>query len=63
MGAAGRGKGDKSDEDKEHSNKYFEPGTETWEELGMPKIAPPVFGDWSAQAQTGKPPRPPEDDS
>ncbi|MBB5159617.1 hypothetical protein [Saccharopolyspora phatthalungensis] len=58
-GAAGRGQ--RSDEDKEHTNKYANPTDEAWKELGLPKVAPPVFGDWTAQAQEGKPPRPPEE--
>jgi hypothetical protein len=57
-GAPGRGQG--SDEDKEHTNKYAKPTDEAWKELGLPKTAPPVFGDWATQAQEGKPPRPPE---
>ncbi|MGI8308497.1 hypothetical protein [Saccharopolyspora hattusasensis] len=58
-GAPGRGKRS-GDEDKEHTNKYAEPNTDPWDDLGLPKTAPPVFGDWSAQNMEGKPPRPPE---
>jgi hypothetical protein len=61
VGAAGPGK--HRDEDKERTNKYLEPTDEAWKELGLPKFAPPVFGDWTAKEQEGKPPRPPEKDN
>ncbi|QIZ34295.1 hypothetical protein [Saccharopolyspora sp. ASAGF58] len=60
-GSAVRGK--REDEDKEHTNKYLEPTNEAWKELGLPQVAPPVFGDWAAKEQEGKPPRPPEKDN
>lgn len=59
-GGAGAGRGKREDEDKEHVNKYVAPTDDAWGELGLPKTAPPVFGDWAAQDQEGKPPRPPE---
>ncbi|WP_190821878.1 PPE domain-containing protein [Saccharopolyspora pogona] len=64
--AAGGGsvvRGKREDEDKEHTNKYLEPTDEAWKELGLPKFAPPVFGDWAAEEQEGKPPRPLEKDN
>lgn len=61
-GAGAAGRGHCEDEDKEHTNKYAEPTKDAWDELGLPKTAPAVFGDWAAQAQEGKPPRPPEED-
>lgn len=53
-GAAGRGRG----EGKE--DKYVAENSELFEDLGLPKTAPPVFGDWAAQNQEGLPHRPPE---
>ncbi|PKW15904.1 hypothetical protein [Saccharopolyspora spinosa] len=58
-GAQGRGQG--SDDDKEHTNKYAEHNTDPFTDLGLPNTAPPVFGDWTAQTEDGKPPRPPEE--
>ncbi|WP_345238659.1 PPE domain-containing protein [Saccharopolyspora hordei] len=56
-GAAGRGRGE-GEEDKDHENKYVEENSELFEDLGLPKTAPPVFGDWGNDP--GLPPRPPE---
>ncbi|MEU5845572.1 hypothetical protein [Saccharopolyspora shandongensis] len=61
-GAGPAGRGQRDEEDKEHTNKYAEPTKEAWLDLELPKTAPPVFGDWAAQSQEGKPPRPPEED-
>ncbi|MER7013380.1 PPE domain-containing protein [Saccharopolyspora sp. NPDC000359] len=44
-GAAGRGHGGKSEEDNEHESKYVLDTDEAWEDLGLPKAAPPVFGE------------------
>ncbi|MER6988721.1 PPE domain-containing protein [Saccharopolyspora hirsuta] len=44
-GAAGRGQGGRSEEDDEHENKYVLDTEEAWEDLGLPKVAPPVFGE------------------
>ncbi|QIZ34177.1 PPE domain-containing protein [Saccharopolyspora sp. ASAGF58] len=44
-GAAGRGQGGKSEEDNEHESKYVLDTDEAWEDLGLPKVAPPVFGE------------------
>lgn len=49
MGGAGaRGRGQDDEEDGEHENKYMLPTDEAWDELGLPAVAPPVFGDWGA---------------
>ncbi|MGW3471132.1 hypothetical protein ACWDKQ_22345 [Saccharopolyspora sp. NPDC000995] len=56
-GAAGRGRGE-GEEDKDHENKYVEETSELFDDLGLPKTAPPVFGDWGNEP--GLPPRPPE---
>ncbi|MGI8307863.1 hypothetical protein [Saccharopolyspora hattusasensis] len=56
-GAAGCGRG-QGEEDKEHENKYVEETSELFDDLGLPKTAPPVFGDWGNEL--GLPPRPPE---
>ncbi|GAA2789863.1 hypothetical protein [Saccharopolyspora taberi] len=50
-------------EDKDHVNKYVDRTGEAWQELGLPQVAPAVFGDWDSQDQEGKPPRPPEADA
>ncbi|MGW1682613.1 PPE domain-containing protein [Saccharopolyspora sp. NPDC002376] len=58
-GAAGAGRGRGSgDEDKDHENKFVLENSELFEDLDLPKTAPPVFGDWANQQ--GLPPRPPE---
>ncbi|TDD49188.1 PPE domain-containing protein [Saccharopolyspora elongata] len=44
-GAAGRGQGGKSEEDDEHESKYVVDTDEAWDDLGLPKVAPPVFGE------------------
>jgi hypothetical protein len=44
-GAAGRGQGKEGEEDLEHENKYWVDTDEAWDELGLPKVAPPVFGE------------------
>ncbi|RKT85957.1 PPE-repeat protein [Saccharopolyspora antimicrobica] len=44
-GAAGRGQGGNSEEDNEHESKYVLDSDEAWEDLGLPKVAPPVFGE------------------
>lgn len=44
-GAAGRGRGQEGDEDAEHENKYMLETDEAWEDLGLPRVAPPVFGE------------------
>ncbi|GGI68580.1 hypothetical protein GCM10011581_01890 [Saccharopolyspora subtropica] len=46
-GAAGRGRGKEGEDDLEHENKYWVDNDDAWDELGLPKVAPPVFGDWS----------------
>ncbi|MER7009874.1 hypothetical protein ABT324_00400 [Saccharopolyspora sp. NPDC000359] len=56
-GAGGRGRGE-GEEDKDHENKYVVENSELFEDLGLPKTAPPVFGDWGNDS--GLPPRPPE---
>jgi hypothetical protein len=45
-GAAGRGQEDRSEDDQEHESKYLLGTDEVWEDLDLPKVAPPVFGDW-----------------
>ncbi|WP_152528360.1 PPE domain-containing protein [Saccharopolyspora rectivirgula] len=45
-GAAGaRGQGGKGEDDLEHENKYMVDTDEAWEDLGLPKVAPPVLGE------------------
>lgn len=44
-GAAGRGQGQQGEEDMEHENKYWVDTDEAWDDLGLPKVAPPVFGE------------------
>ncbi|MER7078075.1 PPE domain-containing protein [Saccharopolyspora kobensis] len=44
-GAAGRGQGKEGEEDMEHENKYWVDTDEAWDDLGLPKVAPPVFGE------------------
>ncbi|PKW14030.1 hypothetical protein [Saccharopolyspora spinosa] len=44
-GAAGRGRGKEGEEDMEHEDKYWVDTDEAWEDLGLPKVAPPVFGE------------------
>ncbi|MEV0703830.1 hypothetical protein AB0I53_38765 [Saccharopolyspora sp. NPDC050389] len=44
-GGAGRGQGKQGEEDQEHENKYWVDTDEAWDELGLPKVAPPVFGE------------------
>lgn len=44
-GAAGRGQGKEGEEDLEHENKYWVDTDEAWDDLGLPKVAPPVFGE------------------
>ncbi|MGW3469573.1 hypothetical protein ACWDKQ_14135 [Saccharopolyspora sp. NPDC000995] len=44
-GAAGRGQGGKSEQDEERATKYVLDTDEVWEDLGLPKVAPPVFGE------------------
>ncbi|MER7015577.1 hypothetical protein ABT324_29435 [Saccharopolyspora sp. NPDC000359] len=44
-GAAGRGRGQEGEEDLEHENKYMVDTDEAWEDLGLPRVAPPVFGE------------------
>ncbi|MER5389891.1 PPE domain-containing protein [Saccharopolyspora sp. NPDC002686] len=44
-GAAGRGQGKEGEEDQEHENKYMIDTDEAWDDLGLPKVAPPVFGE------------------
>ncbi|GAA4889263.1 hypothetical protein GCM10023222_56240 [Saccharopolyspora cebuensis] len=47
MGGAGaRGRGQEGEDDLEHENKYMVDTDEAWDELGLPKVAPAVFGDW-----------------
>ncbi|MDR7301502.1 PPE domain-containing protein [Haloactinomyces albus] len=41
-GAGGRGR--QGEEDQEHENKYMIETDEAWEELGLPRTAPPVIG-------------------
>ncbi|MER7014737.1 PPE domain-containing protein [Saccharopolyspora sp. NPDC000359] len=53
--------GRQKEEDKEHGRKFVKGGRDAWEDLEIPKVAPPVFGDWEAEALRGKPPRPPEE--
>ena len=49
MGAGGRGRGQEGEEDLEHENKYWIDTDEAWDDLGLPKVAPPVLGDWGAE--------------
>ncbi|MER6992075.1 hypothetical protein ABT337_24905 [Saccharopolyspora hirsuta] len=58
-GPAGGGR--QKEEEKEHGRKFVKGGRDAWEDLEIPKVAPPVFGDWEAEALRGKPPRPPEE--
>ncbi|MEV0087796.1 hypothetical protein [Saccharopolyspora sp. NPDC050642] len=44
-GAAGRGQGKQGEEDLEHEDKYWVDTDEAWDDLGLPKVAPPVFGE------------------
>lgn len=44
-GAVGRGPDGESEEDLAHENKYALDTNEVWDDLGLPKVAPPVFGD------------------
>lgn len=44
-GAAGRGRGKEGEEDMEHEDKYWVDTDEAWEDLGLPRVAPPVFGE------------------
>ncbi|WP_210435834.1 hypothetical protein [Saccharopolyspora sp. ASAGF58] len=44
-GAGGRGRGKEGEEDMEHEDKYWVDTDEAWEDLGLPKVAPPVFGE------------------
>ncbi|MEU6268985.1 hypothetical protein ABZ811_37870, partial [Saccharopolyspora shandongensis] len=44
-GGAGRGQGKQGEEDQEHEDKYWVDTDEAWEDLGLPKVAPPVFGE------------------
>ncbi|WP_190818979.1 hypothetical protein [Saccharopolyspora pogona] len=44
-GAGGRGQGKEGEEDLEHEDKYWVDTDEAWEDLGLPKVAPPVFGE------------------
>ncbi|MFI0470972.1 PPE domain-containing protein [Saccharopolyspora sp. 5N102] len=44
-GAAGRGQGKQGEEDQEHEDKYWVDTDEAWDDLGLPKVAPPVFGE------------------
>ncbi|GAA4612146.1 hypothetical protein [Saccharopolyspora hordei] len=44
-GAAGRGRGQEGEDDLEHENKYMIDTDEAWEDLGLPRVAPPVFGE------------------
>ncbi|MGW1679275.1 PPE domain-containing protein [Saccharopolyspora sp. NPDC002376] len=59
-GPASGGRG-KREEDKEHGRKFVKGGKDAWDDLEIPKVAPPVFGDWEAEALRGKPPRPSEE--
>ncbi|MDA3628372.1 hypothetical protein OU415_23270 [Saccharopolyspora sp. WRP15-2] len=59
-GPASGGRGQR-EEEKEHGRKFVRSGKDAWEDLEIPKVAPPVFGDWEAEALRGKPPRPPEE--
>jgi hypothetical protein len=42
---AGRGQGGSSEDDNEHESKYVLDSDEAWDDLGLPKVAPPVFGE------------------
>ncbi|MEV6234162.1 hypothetical protein AB0L88_40490 [Saccharopolyspora shandongensis] len=44
-GGAGRGQGKQGEEDQEHEDKYWVDTDEAWDDLGLPKVAPPVFGE------------------
>ncbi|MBB5153800.1 hypothetical protein BJ970_001334 [Saccharopolyspora phatthalungensis] len=44
-GAGGRGQGKQGEEDQEHENKYMVDTDEAWDDLGLPRVAPPVFGE------------------
>ncbi|QUH00244.1 hypothetical protein HUO13_04950 [Saccharopolyspora erythraea] len=44
-GAGGRGGQGDSEEDQEHQNKYMVETDEAWDDLGLPQVAPPVFGE------------------
>ncbi|MER5388545.1 PPE domain-containing protein [Saccharopolyspora sp. NPDC002686] len=59
-GPSSGGRGQR-EEEKEHGRKFVRSGKDAWEDLEIPKVAPPVFGDWEAEALRGKPPRPPEE--
>ncbi len=43
MAGAGA-RGAQGEEDEEHENKYMVPTDEAWEDLGLPRTAPPVIG-------------------
>ncbi|MDA3648723.1 hypothetical protein OU416_32005 [Saccharopolyspora indica] len=59
-GGAPAAGGRQKEEDKEHGRKFVKGDRGAWSDLEIPKVAPPVFGDWEAEARKGKPPRPPE---
>lgn len=52
---AGAGRGRDGEEDAEHENKYVLETDEAWEDLGLPRTAPPVIG-----ADLEPPQQPPE---
>lgn len=56
-GTAATGRGQRDEEDQEHTNKYLQPTNEAWEDLDLPKVAPPVLGDWARDGDA--PPGPP----
>lgn len=44
MGGMGGARGAGGEEDEEHENKYMVETDEAWEDLGLPRTAPPVIG-------------------
>ncbi|QGK68577.1 PPE domain-containing protein [Allosaccharopolyspora coralli] len=46
MAPGARGRGAPGEDDQEHENKYMLDTDEAWEDLGLPPVAPAVFGDW-----------------
>ncbi|MDR7302855.1 PPE domain-containing protein [Haloactinomyces albus] len=57
--AGARGGQQGGDEDEEHENKYMVPTDEAWQDLGLPRTAPPVIGGDLEPVQP--PPRPHEE--